>query len=178
MASTKSRQGRPAALSADARSRRKKRTGRVLGFANRFLAAQRAGSSTRAAAVARDCQPDRLTRRRISSPLVRERPSPWRPRHAFGFRAHLLDPCLWGPSTQARGVTRGAPPRAVGKEGWGGPDRRVTLANTGVLRRSRPGGGRGARTHPHPRHGSARRVALQSSAPACRADALWGAATS
>jgi len=40
----------------------------------------------------------------------------------------------------------GAPPRAVAKEGWGGPDRRVTLANTGVLRRSRPGGGLGGGT--------------------------------
>jgi len=40
----------------------------------------------------------------IQSPLVREGPLPWRPRHAFGVRAHLLEPCLWGPSTHARGV--------------------------------------------------------------------------
>ena len=47
----------------------------------------------------------------------------------------------------------------------GGPDRRVTLGNTGVLRRSRPGGGRGGTDAPPPRL----RTAATHCNRACRA---------
>jgi len=47
--------------------------------------------------VARDCQPDRSTGGGYPKPAGTGRAIAMRPRHASGFRAHLLEPCCWGP---------------------------------------------------------------------------------